>query len=79
MEYLNYNFDRFFYLRVFLKKMIRIGIVGATGYTGEELLRLLSSHDGVEVAVVTSNTRFSFNLNDVPNLITADPWSVGSV
>jgi len=63
--YLNYNLDRFFYLRVFVKKMIRVGIVGATGYTGEELLRLLSSHDGVEVAVVTSNTRKGELLTDV--------------
>jgi N-acetyl-gamma-glutamyl-phosphate reductase len=33
---------------------IRIGIVGATGYTGAELVRLLSSHPNVEIAVVTS-------------------------
>ena len=52
-------------MRVFVKKMIRVGIVGATGYTGEELLRLLSSHDGVEVAVVTSNTRKGELLTDV--------------
>lgn len=34
--------------------MIRVGIVGGTGYTGVELLRLLATHDGVEVAAVTS-------------------------
>lgn len=34
--------------------MIRAGIVGGTGYTGVELLRLLALHIGVEVAVVTS-------------------------
>jgi len=48
-----------------VKKMIRIGIVGATGYTGEELLRLLSLHDSVEVAVVTSNTRKGELLTDI--------------
>ena len=32
----------------------KIGIVGATGYTGEELLRVLARHTGVEVAFVTS-------------------------
>lgn len=32
----------------------KIGIVGATGYTGVELLRLLAIHDEVEVTVVTS-------------------------
>ncbi len=34
--------------------MIRVGIVGATGYTGVELLRLLLPHPGVEVAAVSS-------------------------
>ena len=34
--------------------MIRAGIVGGTGYTGVELLRILALHNEVEVAVVTS-------------------------
>jgi N-acetyl-gamma-glutamyl-phosphate reductase len=34
--------------------MIRAGIVGGTGYTGVELLRILVLHPEVEVAVVTS-------------------------
>ena len=34
--------------------MQRIGVVGATGYTGFELLRLLSCHDSVELVLVTS-------------------------
>jgi N-acetyl-gamma-glutamyl-phosphate reductase len=34
--------------------MIRAGIVGGTGYTGVELLRLLALHPEVEVSVVTS-------------------------
>jgi N-acetyl-gamma-glutamyl-phosphate reductase len=34
--------------------MIRAGIVGGTGYTGVELLRILVLHPQVEVAVVTS-------------------------
>jgi len=45
--------------------MIRIGIVGATGYTGAELLRLLSLHDDVEVTIVTSNSRKGEYLTDV--------------
>ncbi|MEQ1486327.1 N-acetyl-gamma-glutamyl-phosphate reductase [Methyloglobulus sp.] len=36
--------------------MIRAGIVGGTGYTGVELLRLLALHPEVEVSVVTSRT-----------------------
>lgn len=38
-------------------RMIRVGIVGATGYTGVELLRLLSDHAEVEVAAVTSRRK----------------------
>lgn len=33
---------------------IRVGIVGGTGYTGVELLRLLARHQGVELKVITS-------------------------
>ncbi len=36
--------------------MIRVGIVGGTGYTGVELLRILALHDQVEVAIVTSRS-----------------------
>jgi N-acetyl-gamma-glutamyl-phosphate reductase len=36
--------------------MIRSGIVGGTGYTGVELLRILASHSEVDVAVVTSRS-----------------------
>jgi N-acetyl-gamma-glutamyl-phosphate reductase len=36
--------------------MIRAGIVGGTGYTGVELLRILALHPEVEVMVVTSRT-----------------------
>jgi N-acetyl-gamma-glutamylphosphate reductase len=34
--------------------MIKVGIVGGTGYTGVELLRLLAGHPGAEVVAVTS-------------------------
>ncbi len=34
--------------------MIKIGIVGGTGYTGVELLRLLAPHPALEVKVITS-------------------------
>ncbi len=34
--------------------MIRIGVVGGTGYTGVELLRLLCAHPDVELAAITS-------------------------
>jgi N-acetyl-gamma-glutamyl-phosphate reductase len=34
--------------------MIKVGIVGGTGYTGVELLRLLAQHPEVELSVITS-------------------------
>ncbi len=34
--------------------MIKVGIVGGTGYTGVELLRLLARHPQVELAAITS-------------------------
>ena len=35
-------------------KMIRIGVVGGTGYSGVELLRLLASHPHCELVLITS-------------------------
>jgi len=34
--------------------MVKVGIVGGTGYTGVELLRLLARHPGVELQTITS-------------------------
>src|SRR5690606_21024962 len=34
--------------------MIKVGIVGGTGYTGVELLRLLSMHPDVQLTAITS-------------------------
>ncbi len=36
--------------------MIRIGVVGATGYTGSELIRLLSGHPQAQITVLTSRS-----------------------
>jgi len=49
--------------------MMRIGIIGGTGYVGGELLRLLLMHPQVEVTMVTSRQsagEFVFNVH--PNL-----------
>ena len=35
---------------------MKVGIVGASGYTGAELLRLLAAHPALEVAVATAHT-----------------------
>ncbi|CCO07839.1 N-acetyl-gamma-glutamyl-phosphate reductase [Desulforamulus hydrothermalis] len=36
--------------------MIKVGVVGATGYAGAELVRLLAGHPEVEIAVLTSQS-----------------------
>ncbi len=36
--------------------MIKVGIVGASGYSGEELVRILANHPNVKLACVTSRT-----------------------
>lgn len=49
--------------------MIKIGIVGGTGYTGVELLRLLAQHPEAEVAVITSRSEDGVLVKDMyPNL-----------
>ncbi|MCX5851080.1 MAG: N-acetyl-gamma-glutamyl-phosphate reductase [Deltaproteobacteria bacterium] len=45
--------------------MIKTGIYGASGYTGQELLRLLLRHPGVKVAAVTSRTYKGKKVADV--------------
>ncbi len=34
--------------------MVRVGVVGATGYAGAELVRILAGHEEVELTVITS-------------------------
>lgn len=49
--------------------MIRAGIVGGTGYTGVELLRILVLHSQVEVLVVTSRADEGTRVDEIyPNL-----------
>lgn len=48
---------------------IRAGIVGGTGYTGAELLRLLSGHPEVDLTVITSRSEAGVAVADMfPNL-----------
>jgi N-acetyl-gamma-glutamyl-phosphate reductase len=49
--------------------MVKVGIVGGTGYTGIELLRILALHPNIEVVAVTSRTDADKKINAVyPNL-----------
>jgi N-acetyl-gamma-glutamyl-phosphate reductase len=49
--------------------MVRVGIVGGTGYTGVELLRLLAHHESAEVLLITSRAECGRRVDDLyPNL-----------
>ncbi len=37
-----------------MQVLVRVGVAGATGYAGGELLRLLATHPGVEIGAVTA-------------------------
>ena len=59
---------------------IKVGIVGGTGYTGVELLRLLSLHPNVELVAITSRTEVGLpvaqmfpNLRGLVDLCFTDP------
>ena len=49
--------------------MIKVGIVGGTGYTGVELLRLLAQHPQAQLATITSRKEAGMPVADMfPNL-----------
>jgi N-acetyl-gamma-glutamyl-phosphate reductase len=67
---------------------IRVGILGASGYTGGELLRLLAGHDRMEVAMLSAERSAGKPLAEVflhlaamnaPNLITIDAFDYGAL
>lgn len=45
--------------------MIKVGIVGGTGYTGVELLRLLAQHPEVELGAITSRKEAGMPVSDM--------------
>ena len=45
--------------------MISVGIVGASGYTGEELIKLLLNHPDTNIDVLTSRTHAGKCVDDV--------------
>ena len=49
--------------------MISVGIIGASGYTGEELVRILQNHPGVEITSLTSRSHAGKKIRDVFDLI----------
>lgn len=50
----------------------RVGVIGASGYTGAELLRLLAGHPALELAVATGDTQAGNRVADLyPSLAAA--------
>ncbi len=64
--------------------MIKVGVVGGTGYTGVELLRLLAQHPQVELVAITSRAEAGLPVADLfpslrrrVNLHFSDPKNAG--
>ena len=45
--------------------MIRVGILGATGYAGAELVRILQGHPNVEITIITSRQYAGVSFSEV--------------
>ena len=56
--------------------MINVGVIGGTGYTGVELLRLLAGHPQVEVVAINASRSSSLEYSSSR---TNDIWSSGSL
>ena len=50
--------------------MISVGIVGASGFTGEELVKLLLKHPDISIDVLTSRTHVGKKVSDCIKLDT---------
>jgi N-acetyl-gamma-glutamyl-phosphate reductase len=68
----------------------KIGVLGASGYTGAELVRLLLRHAGIEIALLTADRRAGQEMRDVfpqfapfplPRLISIDSidWNAAAL
>ena len=57
------------------RRTVTAGVIGASGYTGLEMLQVLSGHDGVEVAFASSRSRLG-EATPVPGLNFEDPAKV---
>jgi len=55
--------------------VVRVGIYGATGYTGIELIRIVRKHPGISLKFVTSESRAGAGLGDVFPV----PWELSLI
>ncbi|MBN2521068.1 MAG: N-acetyl-gamma-glutamyl-phosphate reductase [Bacteroidales bacterium] len=60
--------------------MVKVAIVGATGYTGLELIRILSHHPEVQIELITSESHSGKNLSDIhTHLFSIADYKLGSM
>ena len=45
--------------------MIRVGIIGATGYAGAELVRILCGHPDIELTILTSRQYAGLKFDEI--------------
>lgn len=58
----------------------KVGIIGATGYTGSELVRLLDRHSGVSISFITSESYKGKQFSDVhPQFSDLNDYSLVSI
>ncbi|MEX0853326.1 MAG: N-acetyl-gamma-glutamyl-phosphate reductase, partial [Bauldia sp.] len=71
-----------------MTKTIRIGVLGASGYTGADLVRLAIAHPAMEIAALTANTHAGKTMAevfphlgfvDLPRLTTIDDADWGAI
>ncbi|MBO5923397.1 MAG: N-acetyl-gamma-glutamyl-phosphate reductase, partial [Lentisphaeria bacterium] len=48
-----------------MAEKIKVAVVGASGYSGEELVRLLLKHPGVELTAITSRSNAGKSIGEV--------------
>ena len=65
---------------IIMRKAIKTGIIGGSGYTGEELIRLISAHSEAELQAISSRDHFGKeikqiypNIKNLPNICFCKP------
>ena len=48
-----------------MSKLAKVGVLGASGYTGSECVRLLLRHPQVEIALLTADRKAGQEMRDV--------------
>ncbi|MBN2572715.1 MAG: N-acetyl-gamma-glutamyl-phosphate reductase, partial [Ignavibacteriales bacterium] len=52
--------------------MIKVGIIGGSGFTGSSLIELLKNHPNAKIEIVTSTSYSGKKINEIYPEITSD-------